>query len=77
MKIEHIYEIIKTTTLRRKLINKTTRFFIKTTKLLMAWNSYISIGITNIEKCWKDKCQKYSENMNKLFTFWTLMDWSK
>ena len=30
MKIEHIYEIIKTTTLRGKLINKTTRFSIKT-----------------------------------------------
>ena len=30
MKIEHIYEIIKTTTLSGKLINITTSFFMKT-----------------------------------------------
>ena len=29
MKMEHIYEIIKTTTLRGKLINVTASFFIK------------------------------------------------
>ena len=32
MKIEHIYEIVKTTTLRGKFINITTSFFIKTSQ---------------------------------------------